>query len=73
MNLFYSDFDKRFLAALTGQQSATPRTAQDMTDAQVLSAMAKIWVVSGGEAAGLTDEYVGKLRAEIARIERESA
>lgn len=69
MNLFYDDFGKRFLAALTGQQSATPRTAQDMTDAQVLSAMAKIWVVSGGEAAALTDEYVGKLRAEIKRLE----
>lgn len=70
MNLFYDDFNKRFLEALTCQQSATPRTAQDMTDAQVLNAMAKIWVVSGGDAGGLTDEYVGKLRAEIARIER---
>ena len=69
MNLFYSDFDRRFLAALTGQQSATPRTAQDMTDEQVLSAMAKTWVDSGGDSGGLDDDYVGKLRAEIARLE----
>ena len=27
------------------------------------------WWTAGGEAAALTDEYVGKLRAEIARIE----
>lgn len=73
MNLFYDYFNKRFLEALTDQQSATPRTAQDMTDAQVLRAMAKAWVASGGDAGGLTDEYVGKLRAEIARIERGAA
>ena len=69
MNLFYSDFDKRFLEALTGQQSATPRTAQDMTDEQVITAMAQAWVDSGCDSGGLDDEYVGKLRAEVKRLE----
>ena len=65
MNLFYSDFDKRFLAALTNApDSIAPAAANRMTDAQVLRAMAKAWVASGGDAGGLTDEYVMKLRAE---------
>ena len=67
MNLFYNDFDKRFLSAMKAQ-SATPRTAA-MTDADVLREMAEVWVASGGDAGGLTDEYVGKLRAEIKRQE----
>ena len=67
MNLFYSDFDKRFLSALNHAQR--PR-AQRMTDAQVLREMAEVWVDSGGEAGGLTDEYVGKLRATIAEVEK---
>ena len=68
MNLFYSDFDKRFLDALTPR----PSTHRKMTDAQVLREMAEVWVDSGGDAGGLTDEYVTKLRAEIARVEAES-
>ena len=40
MNLFYSDFDKRFLSALN--QSQRPR-AQRMTAAQVLREMAEVW------------------------------
>lgn len=68
MNLFYSDFDKRFLSALTNA-STTPRTNQYVSDAQVLREMAEIWVGSGGDSGGLDDEYVGKLRAEIARLE----
>ena len=72
MNLFYSDFDKRFLQALTNApESLAPSAAKRMTDAQVLHAMAKIWVSADGDAGGLTDEYVGKLRAEIARVEAE--
>lgn len=72
MNLFYSDFDKRFLSALTNApDSLAPAAAQRMSDAQVLRAMAKAWVASGGDAGGLTDEYVTKLRAEIARVEAE--
>lgn len=68
MNLFYSDFDKRFLSALTNA-NATPRTHQNASDAQVLREMAEIWVDSGGDSGGLDDEYVGKLRAEIKRLE----
>ena len=67
MNLFYSDFDKRFLSAMK-TQNAMPRTAA-MTDADVLREMAEVWVASGGDAGGFTDEYVGKLRAEIKRQE----
>ena len=69
MDLFYSDFDKRFLSALN--QSQRPRT-QRMTDAQVLREMAEVWVDSGGDAGGFTDEYVTKLRAEIGRVEKGS-
>ena len=68
MNLFYSDFDKRFLAAITNA-SATPRTHQHVSDAQVLREMAEIWVDSGGDSGGLDDEYIGKLRAEVKRLE----
>ena len=71
MNLFYSDFDRRFLAALTNAPESTAPAARRMTDSQVLRAMAKAWVASGGDAGGLTDEYVTKLRAEIARVEAE--
>lgn len=72
MNLFYEDFDRRFLSALTNApDSMAPSIAQRMTDAQVLRAMAKVWVAADGEAEGLTDEYVMKLRAEIARVEAE--
>jgi hypothetical protein len=66
MNLFYSDFDKRFLNALAPR----PSTRHQMTDAQVLREMAEVWVQSGGDAGGLTDEYVRRLRAEIARVEK---
>ena len=70
MNIFYSDFDKRFLAALTNAPEAmAPDIAKRMTDAQELHAMAKIWVSADGEASGFTDEYATKLRAEIARME----
>jgi len=71
VNLFYEDFERRFLSALTNApDSLAPQIAQRMTDAQVLHAMAKVWVQAGGEAEGLDDEYVGKLRAEIGRIEK---
>ena len=70
MNLFYDDFDRRFLSALTNApDSLAPAAAQLLTDAQVLRAMAKAWVAAGGEAEGLDDEYVGKLRAEVKRLE----
>ena len=68
MNLFYNDFDKRFLDALTPR----PSTHRKMTDAQVLREMAEAWVDSGGDAGGLTDEYIGKLRAMIAEVEKEA-
>lgn len=67
MNLFYSDFDNRLLNALAPK----PGTRYQMTDAQVLREMAGVWVDSGGDAGGLTDEYVMKLRAEIALVEAE--
>ena len=67
MDLFYNDFDKRFLSAMKAQ-NAMPSTAA-MTDADVLREMAEVWVASGGDAGGFTDEYVGKLRAEIKRQE----
>jgi hypothetical protein len=74
MNLFYSDFDKRFLSALTNApDSLAPRAAKRMTDKQVLHAMAKVWVAADGEASGLTDDYVAKLRAEIAMVEKDNA
>ncbi len=44
-------------------------TMRQMSDEHVITAMARTWVDSGGEAGGLDDEYVGKLRAEIARLE----
>ena len=70
MNLFYSDFDRRFLQALTNApESTAPAAARRMTDAQVLRAMAKAWVASGGDAGGLTDEHITQLRAEIARMD----
>ena len=40
-----------------------------ITDADVIREIAEIWVDSGGDAGGLDDEYVGKLRAEIKRLE----
>jgi hypothetical protein len=67
MNLFYSDFDKRFLSALT-----TPSTTQidgKPSSAQVIREMAEIWVDSGGEASGFDEQYITQLRAEIARLE----
>lgn len=68
MNLFYSDFDKRFLSALTN--NSTSPASHYKSDAQVLREMAEVWVDSGGDAVGLTDEYVRRLRAEIARAEK---
>ena len=67
MNLFYSDFDKRFLSAL-----ATPSNTKlnsKPSDAQVIREMAEIWVDSGGEASGFDEQYISQLRAEIARLE----
>lgn len=69
MNLFYSDFDRRFLNALAPR----PSTRHQMTDAQVLREMAEVWVQSGGDAGGFDDYWVEKLRAEIATVERECA
>ena len=40
-----------------------------MSDEQVITAMAQAWVDSGGDSGGLDDEYVGKLRAEVKRLE----
>lgn len=69
MDLFNQDFQKRFLDALT----PAPRTKSErMTDAQVLREMAEVWVDSGGDAGGLTDEYVAQLRREIALVEKGS-
>ena len=67
MNLFYSDFDKRFLSALTNA-SATPHTGQSVSDAQVLREMAEIWVDSGGDSGGFDRHYIDRIRAEIDRI-----
>ena len=64
MNLFYNDFDKRFLSALRHDASA-PRK---MSDAEVVREIATLWVESGGDAGGLDDEYVGRIKAEIKRI-----
>ena len=40
-----------------------------ITDADVIREIAEIWVDSGGDSGGLDDEYVGKLRAEVKRLE----
>ena len=67
MDILYSDFEKRFLSAL----SAPLNTARHMTDAQVMREMAEVWVDSGGDAGGFTDDYVRQLRAMIAKVEKE--
>ena len=40
-----------------------------ITDADVIREIAEIWVDSGGDSGGLDDEYVGKIRAEVKRLE----
>lgn len=67
MGLVHNDLDKRIYAAF----AATNEAYRRMTDPDVIRTMAEIWVASGGESGGLDDEYVGKLRAEIARVEAE--
>jgi hypothetical protein len=62
MNLFYQDFERRFLNV------AHPVNTKS-TDAEVINEIAQLWIDSGGESSGLTDEYVGMLRAEIKRLE----
>lgn len=62
-----NDLDRRIYAAF----EATNEAYRRMSDSDVIRAMAETWVASGGEAGGLDDEYVGKLRAEIARVEAE--
>jgi hypothetical protein len=62
MNLFYQDFERRFLNV------AHPVNTKS-TDAEVINELAQLWIDSGGESSGLTDEYVGMLRAEIKRLE----
>ena len=65
MNLFYTDFDRRFLQK-SERQNTIPRKA--MSDADVIREMAEVWVDSGGDAGGLDEHYVVKLRAEVERI-----
>ena len=69
MGQVQNDLDKRILAEFA-RQNASYRRA--MNDADVIEEMAAIWVASGGDAGGFDDEYVGKLRAEIKRMEREA-
>ena len=64
MNLFYQDFERRFLNVAHPLPVSTKST-----DAEVINELAQLWIDSGGESSGLTDEYVGMLRAEIARLE----
>lgn len=66
--LHYTDFDRRFLDAL--QRQSPPTQPAKMTDAEVITAMAEIWVDSGGEGEGLDEYYIVKLRAEIDRIRK---
>ena len=70
MELFYSDFDKRFLSALTNNNTSPANHYK--SDEQVIREMAEVWVDSGGDAGGLTDEYVAQLRREIALVEKGS-
>jgi hypothetical protein len=65
MNLFYDDFDRRFLSAMAPPAAINTKS----TDAEVIRELAQLWIDSGGESSGLTDEYVGMLRAEIKRLE----
>jgi hypothetical protein len=65
MDLFYTDFDRRFLRD-SERQGTIPRRAMD--DAQIIREMAEIWVDSGGDAGGLDDAIVAGLRAEIRRL-----
>ena len=64
MDIFFQDFEKRFLSAL---QHDAPKRRK--TDADVINEMAALWFESGGEADGLDDEYVTKIREEVARME----
>ncbi len=64
-----NDLDKRILAAFAAQNSSYRRA---MNDDDVIGEMAAIWVASGGDAGGLDDEYVGKIRQRIQQMEREA-
>ena len=69
MGQVQNDLDKRILAAFAATNASYRRA---LNDADVIEEMAAIWVASGGDAGGLDDEYVRKLRAEIKRMEREA-
>lgn len=71
MGTVYSNLDKQLLNLITATNESY-RALYRKTDAQVLREMAEIWVQSGGDAGGLTDDYVRKLRTEIARVEKEA-
>ena len=66
MGLVQNDLDKRILAEFA-RQNAAYRNA--MRDADVIREMAEIWFDSGGESDGLDEEYIGKIKAEIKRLE----
>ena len=44
--------------------------AHHMTDADVVCAMAQIWVASGGEAGAFDDDYVQQVRDAIEKLEK---
>ena len=67
MGLVHNDLDKRIYAAF----EATNEAYRRMSDSDVIRAIADIWVASGGEADGFDEEYIGKIRDEIARVEAE--
>lgn len=69
MGTVYNDMDKQLLNLIAATNESY-RALYRKTDAQVLREMAEVWVDSGGDAGGLTDEYVRRLRAEIARVEK---
>lgn len=69
MDILYSDFDKRFLSALAN--NSTSPASHYKSDAQVMREMAEVWVESGGDAGGFSDDYVRQLRAMIAKVEKE--
>ena len=70
MGTVYNDLDKQLFAAFAAVNNGYRRA---MNDAEMLRAMAEMWVQNGGEAGGFDDYWVEKLRAEIATVERECA
>ncbi len=63
---------QRIEAEITRLNAVYPAT-EYVSDDDAMTAMARVWVASGGETGGLDDYYVEKLRDAIARVEKGAA